>query len=109
MVEPMRSGKPKMKFGYADDIEILGIGPTTAEPIAAAQVKVDDLIGWARSNAIAFDTEKSEVVQFLRHYRDAAAGISINGQHIEQAPHIRWLGVYFYPKLNFRYHVAKWR
>ena len=44
LAEPMRMGKIKSRFSYADDIGILGIGPTVAESAAAAQSEVDDLM-----------------------------------------------------------------
>ncbi|KAI0993335.1 hypothetical protein K3495_g14849 [Podosphaera aphanis] len=61
MAEPMRSGNSSSRFSYADDVGILGFGPSIAESAAAAQREVDHLLEWARNNAVAFDAEKSEV------------------------------------------------
>ncbi|KAI1005706.1 hypothetical protein K3495_g2518 [Podosphaera aphanis] len=52
MVELLRSGNPRARFGYADDIGILGIGPTSVESALAAQREVDRLAAhrmWAAS------------------------------------------------------------
>ncbi|KAI1008046.1 hypothetical protein K3495_g197 [Podosphaera aphanis] len=51
---------------YADDVEILGFGPTAAESSATAQREVDHLLEWAQKNAVAFDTAKSECEKALR-------------------------------------------
>ncbi|KAI1006683.1 hypothetical protein K3495_g1541 [Podosphaera aphanis] len=91
MAEPMRSGHVELRFSYADDVGILGIGPTVAESAAAAQREVDLLLAWARNNAVTFDTNKSEVVQFTKHRLEAPTNISINGTLIEPAEHVRWL------------------
>lgn len=64
--EPMRSGNAISRFGYADDIRILGIGRTTTESADAAQREIDSLLNLVRKNTVSFGTEKSEVVQFNR-------------------------------------------
>ena len=48
--------------------------------------EVDNFLGWARYNAVAFDTEKSVVAQFAKQYKDATAVIKINWKYIEPAP-----------------------
>ncbi|KAI0997417.1 hypothetical protein K3495_g10768 [Podosphaera aphanis] len=108
MAEPMRSGNPLSRFSYADDIGILGFGPTIAESAAAAQREVDHLFEWSRQNAVAFDTNKSKVVQFPGRRRESAVDINVNGTSIQPAEHIRWLGVYLDPRLNFKHHVTTW-
>ena len=108
MAEPMRSGNAISRFSYADDVGILGFGPTIAESAAAAQREVDHLFEWSRQNAVAFDTNKSEVVQFPGRRREAAFDININGTKIKPAEHIRWLGVYLDSRLNFKHHVTNW-
>ncbi|KAI0996528.1 hypothetical protein K3495_g11653 [Podosphaera aphanis] len=108
MAEPMRSGNSSMRFSYADDLGILGFGPSIAESAAAAQREVNHLLEWAENNAVAFDTQKSEVIQFPGRRREAAVGVHVNGTLIEPAEHIRWLGVHLDPRLNFQYHVTQW-
>ena len=64
MAEPMRGGNPGQRFSYADDVGILGVGKSIADSAEAAQREVNNLLGWALQNAVAFDVAKSEVVQF---------------------------------------------
>ncbi|KAI0996073.1 hypothetical protein K3495_g12108 [Podosphaera aphanis] len=108
MAEPMRSGNTNLRFSYADDVGILGFGPTAAESAATAQREVDHLLEWAQNNAVAFDTAKSEVIQFPGRRRETAVGVRVNGTLIEPAEHIRWLGVHLDPRLNFKHHVTTW-
>ncbi|KAI0998159.1 hypothetical protein K3495_g10032 [Podosphaera aphanis] len=108
MAEPMRSGHAELRFSYADDVGILGFGPTVAESAAAAQREVDHLLAWARNNAVTFDTNKSEVIQFTKHRHKSPTNISINGTIIEPAEHIQWLGVYLDTRLTFKHHVSTW-
>ncbi|KAI0990763.1 hypothetical protein K3495_g17424, partial [Podosphaera aphanis] len=65
----MRNGNSRARFSYADDIGILGVGRTINES-AAAQDEVNSLLKWANDNAVAFDIEKSEVVQFSGRRRE---------------------------------------
>ncbi|CCU76238.1 TE1b-like protein [Blumeria hordei DH14] len=108
MAEPMQSGNPGSRFSYADDIGILGFGRTVAESAGAAQREVDHLLEWAGKNAVAFETQKSEVIQFPGRRREEAVGVHVNGNLIEPADHIRWLGVHLDPRLNFKHHVTTW-
>ena len=93
----MRSGTPGLRFSYADNIDILGFGRTNAESAAAAQHEVNNLLDWARNNAVPFDTNKSEVVQFPGQYRKTSIGIYVNKSLIEPSQNVCWLGVYLDP------------
>ena len=108
LAEPMRSGVESARFSYADDIGILGIGPTVAESAASAQREVNHLLDWARENAVSFDTNKSEVIHFVGCRRERGGEIQVNGTEIKPAEHIRWLGVHLDPKLTFKHHVTTW-
>lgn len=77
MAEPMRSGNPCLRFSYADDVGILGFGPTIAESATAAQCEVDHLLEWSRQHAVAFDTNKSEVIQFPGRRRESGVGSTL--------------------------------
>lgn len=104
----MHSGTTDLRFRYADNVGILGFGRTTAESAAAAQKEVDHLLDWAQKNAVQFDTEKSEVIQFPPQYCQIAVDVHVNGTLIEPAEHVRWLGVHLDPRLNFKHHVMTW-
>lgn len=108
MAEPMNSGNTRMRFSYADDIGILGIGRSVSDSADLAQREVDDILGWAHRNAVSFDIEKSEVIQFTGRKRENPVGLRVGNTLIEPAEHIRWLGVHLDPRLNFKHHVTTW-
>ncbi|KAI0994968.1 hypothetical protein K3495_g13212 [Podosphaera aphanis] len=106
MAEPMRSGNTKARFSYADDVGILGIGRTIQESAEKAQQEVDSLLDWAQRNAVLFEVAKSEVIQFPGRAQEGSVEIRINGNLVEPAEHIRWLGVHLDQKLSFKHHVT---
>lgn len=67
LVEPMKYENFRARFGYADDIGILGTGRTVAESATGAQKEVDSLLEWVINNAVSFDSQKSEAIQLQGH------------------------------------------
>lgn len=106
MAELMCNGNSRMKFSYADDVGILRIGKKIAESEASAHCEVGELLDCAQKNAVSFDIEMSEVIQFSGRRREDSLGIKISDALIEPAEHIRWLGVHLDPRLNFKHHVS---
>lgn len=96
----MRSGDADHKFSHADDVKILGFVRISTES-TATQDEVNNLFARAGVNALAFDTEKSGVIQFPGRYYDAVLGIKINDTHIESTPYTRWLRVHLIHWFNF--------
>lgn len=90
------------------DIGTLRIGPTIVDSAAAAQREVDCLLDRVHRNAIKFDAEKSEVIQFQGRSQKGFVNINIDGAEITPTEHIRWLGIYLDSHLSFKYHVEKW-
>ena len=108
LAEPMKSGNSRARFAYADDIGILGIGRTISESASKAQQEVDSLLEWARNNAVSFDKQKSEMIQFHGRRQEDPVSTLVSGRTIDPAEHIRWLGVHLDNRLNFKHHVASW-
>ncbi|KAI1005286.1 hypothetical protein K3495_g2935 [Podosphaera aphanis] len=106
MAEAIRSGNSRVKLGYVDDIEILGIERTTTEPAAVAQGEVNKLHEWASKNAVSFDPEKSEVIQFPGRRGEISISVKVNDTWIEPAENIRWLGIHLDSQLSFKHHVT---
>jgi len=108
MAEALKGGAPSMKFSYADDIGILGIGPTAAASLKAAQTQVDWLLQWAASNAVAFDVAKTEVIQFGRTRSDQPGAIRMGNTTVTATETVRWLGAWLDSNLTFKHHVDTW-
>lgn len=108
IAEQMRSGNTISYFSYADDIGNIGFGRTIGKSAEVAQREVDGLTSWVEENAVSFNAKKSEVVQFSGPKKEEPVGVYVNGNMIELAEHIRWLGVHLDPRLNFKHHAAAW-
>lgn len=98
------------RFGYADDLAVLGIGATAAEAAEAAQREVDTILAWAEENAVALDPAKADVLYFLgpRARPTDLLPITIGNVAIQESETVRWLGVFLDRGLTFRNHVAEW-
>lgn len=46
MAEPLYSGNSGMRFSYASDVGVLGIGKNVAESAAVARREVEDILEW---------------------------------------------------------------
>lgn len=53
-----------MRFSYANDIGVLGTGRTARESAAISQSEFNSIFDWAQKNAISFNFDKTEVIQF---------------------------------------------
>lgn len=103
-------GKPKLRFGYADDVALLQISPSLEENATALSQDLCEALDWGMAEGITFDADKSELIHFSRRQRDKlnsppiAAGSFTISENMSM-PYIRWLGVLFDRKLTFKYHV----
>ncbi|KAI0992193.1 hypothetical protein K3495_g15993, partial [Podosphaera aphanis] len=98
------------RFGYADDLAILGTGPTLDVATARAQEEVDRVLRWANENAVTFDPTKAEAIYFHcpRSRQTTVPEIRIGDRTITASEEIRWLGIFLDKRLNFRRHAAEW-
>ncbi|KAI0997034.1 hypothetical protein K3495_g11150 [Podosphaera aphanis] len=104
------AGGSNWRFGYADDLAVLGIGATANLAAEAAQREVNTITAWAESNAVAFDPAKAEVLYFLgpRARITDLPPIIIRDVAIQESKTVRWLGVFLDRGLTFRHHVSEW-
>lgn len=107
------------RWGYADDVAVLGIGQDLQASTRAAQREVNSILKYGRENKISFAPEKMEAIHFTRNRNRQNPKIKLlDGLIIEPValpspaagntdapPALRWLGVYFDRKLKFRRHV----
>ncbi|POS83188.1 hypothetical protein EPUL_004740, partial [Erysiphe pulchra] len=99
----------RWRFGHADDIAVLGIGKSPEEAAAPAQQEVDDILTWARTNAVSFDPTKTEGIYFLgpRAKTCDLPPIKFRNDEIRVMAEIRWLGIYLDRGLSFRRYIAE--
>lgn len=68
---------------------MLGIGQTIAESDACAQQEVNSLLNWAKDNAVAFDTNKSEVIRTPGRSHKDPVEIQVNRYNKRPVDHYR--------------------
>ena len=108
-MEPLlRKGVLLTRFGYTDDIAFLKTGPTTAVTAQSLAGDVNDTLAWGRDNAVSFDRDKCELMHFSKRRAGRSDKVEAEAYSINPSPTaLRWLGVFFDPKLSFKEHVTE--
>ncbi|KAI0997207.1 hypothetical protein K3495_g10978 [Podosphaera aphanis] len=108
----IQEGSKDNKFGFADDIAVLGRGSTAAEAVANAQMEVEMLIQLANEHEINSDPAKSDLLVIgggpKKLLDTAGLVIQIQGHRINPSQHVKWLGVRIDSQLNFKQHLQEW-
>jgi len=105
----------QLRFGYADDICILRHSHSLDRN---SEILAEDLTAineWGATNKVTFAPEKTELIHLTRGRGNHSPPIQLADQTIEAIPPqvdgsqtaLRWLGVWFDRKLNFKTHIAK--
>ncbi|EKG09163.1 Reverse transcriptase [Macrophomina phaseolina MS6] len=106
----LKRGNVQTRFAYADDVAFLRTGKNTEETTKALTADLEDSLRWGKENAIAFAPDKYELIHFSRKRApELSETIQAGGMTIHPTDKsVRWLGVYFDQKLNFRHHAEVW-
>lgn len=103
-----RLGKPKARFGYADDVALLAIGRDLEANCGLLSKWVQEALDWGLNEAITFDPGKSELLHFSRLRNPSSPSVVTPSLSVSEAPDkpwLRWLGVLFDRKLSFKWHA----
>lgn len=97
-------------FGYADDVASCKTSPSLEENSRALSDTLARALEWGRSEGIAFDPTKSELLHFSRRRSDRGVSPTVQAGALTVAenadrPYLKWLGILFDRKLTFKYHV----
>lgn len=105
----LQLGDTRTRFAYADDVAILRTGKTTTETTRALARDLREAIRWGRDNAVTYAPDKYELIHFTRKRGTRPAAVKVDDLVIHPTTGaVRWLGVFFDPRLNFRTHVENW-
>ena len=101
-----RLRRPNRKFGFADDIGTLAIGPSLEHNVHQLGEEASELIAWGESNGLGFDLEKCGLQHFTRKRDLHRPSVRIGEIEIAaSAQALRYLGIFLDSKLTFREHV----
>jgi ribonuclease HI len=106
-----------LRFGYADDVCLHQTSHSLDRNVEMLAQDVRDIIAWGKENKIAFAPEKLEMIHITGKGNNYSPPCIVNneltitptteGQKAGEQPAIRWLGVWFDRKLNFRRHITE--
>jgi hypothetical protein len=107
-----RLGRPKARFGYADDAAILAISLSLEINCQSLLESLQEILNWGSTEGITFAPDKYELIHFTRRIadQDPSCTLSVSAGQITISenttrPYLRWLGFLFDKKLSFKYHV----
>jgi hypothetical protein len=107
-----RLGRPKARFGYADDGAILAISQSLETNCQSLSKSLQEALDWGFTEGITFTPDKYELIHFTRrradqnpkHTPSVSAGEVTVFKSITHL-YLQWLGVLFNKKLSFKYHI----
>ncbi len=108
----LRLGRPKGRFGYADDLALLTISPSLTTNCETLSQSLEEALNWGAAEGITFDPRKSELIHFTRRRALPKPLPSVSAGDFTVAenpnrPYLKWLGVLFDRKLSFKWHVQE--
>lgn len=102
--------KLKGAFGYADDVAFCKTSPSLEQNTLALSDALLQALEWGKEEGITFDHKKSELLHFSRKHKDRRKSPSVEAgsfmvRENTARAYLKWLGVLFDRKLNFKHHV----
>ena len=92
-------------IAFADDLTVACTGHDANTVAELIQRKLKVLEQWSRKAGLEFNTAKSNAMIFTRKKKVKKPVLKLNGQTIEYAENIKYLGVTLTPKLNWTMHI----
>jgi len=99
--------KQTKAIAFTDDLLIAVKAESIREAENITNMEMQKIVSWAKNNKINFNEHKSKVMVISRRKRKENKGIPIymNNTILEQVQKIKYLGIIFDSKLNFREHI----
>ena len=95
------------QLSYMDDFS-LSISSTSAHKNCKALERiVAKLVEEAKKRGVTFNPKKTELIHFTTQREPITVGLTVAGQAISPKKLVRWLGIWFDPKLSFKQHIEK--
>ena len=96
---------PITPIGFADDINLLTYGPSTAQNCASLQLGHNICLEWGRTHGMKFAPAKYKLVHFTRRQGfDLQASVTLAETIVHPEPTVKILGVVLDSKLRWKGH-----
>ncbi|POS86951.1 hypothetical protein EPUL_001353, partial [Erysiphe pulchra] len=95
------------RFGYADNGCLLATARTLEDCGHKLECKPNQTLQWGHENGITFDSAKIELQYFHNKRKYIESSLHTRKYLVNPQSHIRWLGVIFDKKLNFKDQVLR--
>ncbi len=92
---------------FADDLTVICTGHDAKTVADLIQRKLGVLESWSRSAGLEFNTAKSNAMLFTNKRKVTKPILKLNGEVIEYAENVKYLGVTLTPKLNWTMHIME--
>ena len=93
--------------GFADDTNIMAVGPDTQSTCRDLEEAWAICTAWAKAHGMEFAPDKSELVHFTRGREAPSQPVRLGNATIAPVETTRFLGIWFDRKLSWRTHVHK--
>ena len=95
------------QLSYIDDFS-LSVSSTSARKNCKVLEKiVAKLIESAEKQGVSFNPMKTELMHFTTRREPITEGVNVAGEVVAPKSLVKWLGIWFDPKLSFKQHVEK--
>lgn len=95
------------RFGYADDGCFLATARTLEDCGRKLESKLNQTLQWGYENGVIFDSAKTELQYFHNKRKYTEPSLHTGTYVVNPKDHVRWLGVIFDRKLNFKDQVRR--
>ena len=94
---------PMLPLGFADDVNLLTYGPSTATTCANLELAHDKCLDWARTHGMCFAPNKYALTHFTRRRGfDLQAPVQLQEVTVRPKPAVRILGIQVDSKLRWK-------
>ena len=91
---------------YVDDLMIYYSGSSLKTIERNLQISINNVNKWAKRNSFKFSSSKTTSITFHKRKGKFAASLQLNGSAIPASDEIKYLGLYFDKRLNWKKHFA---
>ena len=95
------------QLSYMDDFSLTVSSTSARKNCKILEKIVDKLVKLAKEQGVAFNPKKTELVHFTTQRGPITESVNVAGEVVAPKSLVKWLGIWFDPKLSFKKHIEK--